>query len=521
MSEPLDIDASLQRHSAPTAPDQTADAGERAWDLPDSKPVGDVGDIDEPRRRPLVPARRPLPEPDRAPDQGTDWESEDDGAAPPPPPAFPPLPGFGDEAEAAPAGPGLDIMRFVRGVWQRKWIVIAIAVIVTLLFLLLALSLPHKWKATVTLINETQQDPFQMSDVPPYRPQDYALQTFIDTIKLPSSLDETMQRVGVSVLRMTMAGAIDVGVGRDSKLFSISATWEDPQTAARIANTVAELFLENAAAIRRQDTEQTFNDYSTQLREARAALDQANAAVLAFEEKHEIASMDDQIMVLVNQVSEADAEYRTKTAEAGAMRAALKRVQAQIAEEPEMVVAIARYRSPFKQRLSDYQWELKEARTRYTDENPKIKRIQKRIETLEQLIAESNDEVAPENEYRLNPKREELATRARQREDDIKVIEAQSVAIKQTLDEARGKLNALTVARTGYQELTAKLSEAKKLADKLTARLAEVRVALLRNDAGFSILERAAPPIFPEPSMRKLVAAAGVVLGGGLGLFVA
>jgi Mrp family chromosome partitioning ATPase len=203
------------------------------------------------------------------------------------------------------------------------------------------------------------------------------------------------------------------------------------------------------------------------------------------------------------------------------MRAALKRVQQQMAEEPEMVVAISRYRSPFKQRLSDYQWELKEARTRYTDENPKIQRLQKRIATLEQLIAESNDEVAPENEYRLNPKREELSLRSQELEDEIKVVEAQAAATKQTLDDARVDLNELTVARTGYQELTADLREAEKLADKLSARLAEVRVALLRNDPGFGILERATPPIWPEPSLRKLVAAAGVILGGGLGLFVA
>jgi uncharacterized protein involved in exopolysaccharide biosynthesis len=515
VSEPLDIDASLRRRTAADEPadadpDARPDTGESAWDVPEDDAPTDDGlrpGADEPRHPP-PPSRYVEP-------------PYDDDEPPPAVPAFPPLPGFGDETDEAPAGPGLDIMRFVRGVWQRKWIVAAISVIVTLLFLLLALSMSKEWRATVTLITDTHQDPFQVGDVPPFRPQDYELQTFIDTIKLPSSLDETMARVGVTGLRMAMAGAISIGVGRESKLFSISATWDDPQTATRIANTVAELFLENSAAIRRQDIEETFDDYSTQLREARAALDQANAEMLAYEEAHNIASLDDQVLVLVSQVSELDAEFRTKTAEAGALRAALKRVQQQMAEEPEMVVAISRYRSPFKQRLSDYQWELKEARTRYTDENPKIKRIQKRITTLEQLIAESNDEVAPETEYRLNPKREELSMRESQLEDDIKVIEAQATAVKQTLDEARANLNGLTVARSGYQDLSAKLEDAEKLVAKLATRLAEVRVALLRNDPGFGILERATPPIFPEPSMRKLVAAAGVIFGSGLGLFVA
>jgi uncharacterized protein involved in exopolysaccharide biosynthesis/Mrp family chromosome partitioning ATPase len=518
VSEPLNIDASLKRRADArerSGEGSSADRGESAWDLPEQDvPDGSQPDVDGP-----VWAAPAAEDPAASSPPGRYKDPRDD--EPRPPPAFPSLPGLGDDAEDEPAGPGFDIMRYARGVWQRKWIVATIGIVVSILFLFLALSLPRQWRATATLISETHQDAFQVSDVPPFRPQDYELQTFIDTIKLPSSLDETMQRTGINVLRRTMAGAISVGIGRDSKLFSISATWEDPQTAARIANTVAELFLDNAAAIRRQDTEQTFDEYSIQLHEARAAMAQVNAEVLAYEEEHRIASLDDQLMVLVAQVSELDAEFRTKTAEAGAMRAALKRIQQQMAEEPEMVVAISRYRSPFKQRLSDYQWELKEARTRYTDENPKIKRIQKRIETLEQLIAESNDEVAPENEYRLNPKREELSLRAQQLEDDIKVIEAQAGAVKQTLDESRDNLNNLTAARTGYQDVRAKLDESDQLVDKLAARLAEVRVVLARNESGFSILERATPPTFPEPSMRKLVAAAGVVVGGGLGLFVA
>ena len=445
-------------------------------------------------------------------------------AGPPPPPAPPPLalPAFGDDEDGErQAGPGIDVWRFMRGVWQRKWIVIAVAAIVTLLFLILALLLPREWRATVTLITQTHQDEFQISDLPPFKPQSYDISTFIDTIKLPSSLDETMQLTGISVLRRTLAGAIDVSLGRDSKIFSIHVTWDDPVMAARIANTVAELFIDNSAAIRRRDAQESFDDYGAQLREARAQLEAVDAEVLAFEEKHEIASLADQVQVLVAQVSDLDAQHRTRVAEAGAMQAALKRIGAQLDEEPEMVVTSSRYRSPFKQRLSDYQWELKEARTRYTDENPKIIRLQKRIETLEQLIEESNDEVAPENVYRLNPKREELTLRQQQLVDEIKVVEAQAEALRTTLDEARTVLAELTAARAGYEALLERKQEAERLVRNLGARVAEVRVGMLRNESGFSILEPAAPPMLPEPSLRKLVAAAGLVLGGGLGVFIA
>jgi Mrp family chromosome partitioning ATPase len=223
----------------------------------------------------------------------------------------------------------------------------------------------------------------------------------------------------------------------------------------------------------------------------------------------------------VGQVAQLDASFQTKVAETGAMRTALARIGGQLEKEPEMVVTSSRYRSPFKQKLSDYQWELKEALTRYTHENPKIVRLQKRIETLEQLIAESKDEVAPENVYQPNPKRQELILRAQELEDQIKIAEAQSSAERRTLDESRTQLGELTGARAGYQDLVGRAADAERLVDILAARVAEVRAAMLRNESGFAIVERATPPVLPLPSMRKIVAVAGVVLGGGLGVLVA
>ncbi|MCC7278354.1 MAG: hypothetical protein IT487_08570, partial [Chromatiaceae bacterium] len=50
-----------------------------------------------------------------------------------PPPAFAGFPGLGDEEEApvkAKRG-GLDLMRFLRGIWNRKWLVAGIALVIS------------------------------------------------------------------------------------------------------------------------------------------------------------------------------------------------------------------------------------------------------------------------------------------------------------------------------------------------------------------------------------------------------
>lgn len=458
------------------------------------------------------------------------WELADPPPTPSPPPDtdagrggvmdFAGLPGFGD-ADDEPSGPGLDIGRFVRGVWKRKLMIASIGLASTVLFVLLALMIQHKWMARCTLITQTHQDQFVLSDREPFKPQDYDLSTFVDTIKLPSSLDEAMKRSGVSVLRRTMAAAIETQIGKDSKIFAIKVTWDDPRLAATIANNVAEIFVENSRAIRRKDARETYDYYSGQLREARGEIVKINDELVAFEETHNISSLDDQVGVLVSELSRLESEYKIRVAEAGAMRAAQARIQTLMTQEPEMIVTESRYRSPLKQRLTDYQWELQQALSRYTEENPKVVKLQKQIQILEQLIAQSNDETAPENTYNLNPKREELSLRQQELVDQTKVVEAQADALRKTLDGMRTDLNGLTVNRSGYQQLSSRMGDMELLEANLVTRVEEARLAMLRNEAGFRILEQAQPPLEPEPSMRKLVAVAGVVLGGGFGLFLA
>ena len=54
------------------------------------------------------------------------------------------------------------------------------------------------------------------------------------------------------------------------------------------------------------------------------------------------------------------------------MREALADIAEAIKDEPEMVVTSTVYRNPLKTHLRDYEWQLQEARSRYTGQNPTV-----------------------------------------------------------------------------------------------------------------------------------------------------
>lgn len=472
-----------------------ADPGEVAWDL--AEPSFDLTPgSDEPEER--------------------DEERE-------PFPGFPGFPGMGGEEDEPPAkSPGLDIDRLARGILKRFWLATGIAFAIASLFLGAALTLiKPKWEAAASVVLHTRQDQFSLGGAKPFELQSYNLKTLLDTIKLPNSLLAVAEALKLEVAPRTLSAAIGVNLGKDSNIFQITTTWNDPVVAASIANKVAELLVQRSRDIRHTEAADALANYSAQLDAARQDLRTVTADMRAFKDSHQVSDLNAETQVLLGSLSTLEADLNTKTGEAQAYRETLAEIEKAVKSEPAMVVASTVYRNPLKNRLSDYEWQLQEARSRYTEQNPKVIKLQTRVDVLKQMIAESKDEGAPENLYAPNAKLTELQARQREIADNIRVHEAQIAALTESIEQSRTKLATLIAAEKDYQLLQTRLTSAENLVAGLVGRVNEAEVLMRRNEATVELYEAARPPTEAAPSKKKLIAIAGVVLGGGIGLGVA
>ena len=468
--------------------------GETAWDLA------------EPLSSPAAAAK----------DQESSAREQEDSAFP-----FPMFPGMGGEEEEAPEPSGLDIQRLVRGVLKRFWLAAGIAIVIATLFLAAAVTLVKpKWEAAATVMVHTRQDEFSLGSAKPFESQDYNLKTMLDTIKLPSSLREVSSALKLEVTPRTLSAVIGVRTGKESNLFQITAVWDSPAVAADIANKVAEQLVQRSRDLRRKDAEDAYADYKAQLEAARRELQAVTDRMSAFKATHQVSDFNAETQVLLDSLIRLETELNTKIAETEAMRGALADIEEAVQGEPEMVVTSTVYRNPLKTRLTDYEWQLQEARSRYTEQNPKVIKLQTRVDVLKQMIDESQDEGAPENLYSANTKLVALQDRQRELKSDIRIRDAQIEALSQSVQQTRKKLAALTEAEKDFQLLQQRMGSAENLESTLVGRVEEAKVVMLRNEAAFELFEPALPPPEPAPSPKKLIAAAGVVLGGMTGLFV-
>jgi len=435
----------------------------------------------------------------------------------------PMFPNFGDDDEEPPARSSLDISRLLGGIWNRRWLVTVIASVIILLFTTLALtSTHHMWKAQISLINVANVDKFTVGKFgEPFKPQAYSLDTMLDTVKLPSVLEKTIQRSGIDTAPRKLATAIDVVVGKESKIFQMIVTWDDPSLAAAISNNLASVFIENNKAMRRKDAEDVFHYYGGQMQDAKKKLDQINAEILRFQTSHGIINFKVQSKVKLTKISDLEVEYQGLLSEVKSMQETKKLIDQNIESSDELIVQSAYYRNPLKKKLAELEWSLTQAKGRYTEKNPKVIDLLQRIHKIKQMVESGADKSAPENTYAANPIRQALMLRRYKLIDELDMKQSRIVALKKMIADKKQSLTLLNSNQKDFSQLLTKQASVQRLLDNLNNRVEESRIVMLSGQHDFAIVERATIPDQPESSGRKIILIAGVVLGVVAGILVA
>jgi len=409
--------------------------------------------------------------------------------------------------------------RLLRGVLLRwRWIVAALAVGALLGTGVALIAMDRQWEAGVTLIMQDQKEELSVGGGQPYQTRSYTLETLIDAIKLPTSLDETLQRAGVEAARGQLAGAIDLSLAQKSDILNLRVNWADPSEAAALANALAEVFVERTARIRREEAEAAYLRYQEQLEDARRRVQQADAEILAFQLENQVTDFAEEIKARLIDLSRLQADYWTQAAEAEALAGAATDLSALLDGLPEQVTTTL-YRNPLQKRLEEYEWQLREAKTRYTSENAKVIKLERQVESLRTLQATSGP-TGPEPIVSPSDLKRDLSVKLQDVRERSRVAAARAQGLESSISQQSEKLSSLSALEKTFRQLESRQQTTRELERSLSSKMEEARVAMSAGDPSLQIVERALVPSEAQPSGRKLVAVALCLLAGftGLGL---
>jgi Mrp family chromosome partitioning ATPase/uncharacterized protein involved in exopolysaccharide biosynthesis len=411
----------------------------------------------------------------------------------------------------------LDLKRLLWGTWQRRIAILMTTFVSSLVAITIAMLLfEPTWQGQTTLLKKEQQDEFRVGEHGlPFKLQEYAFKTLLDTLMLPGTLKQAMQRSGINMPTQDFASLVDISLNKESKAFTISVRWNDPVMAAGLANNLAAAFIDRNRDLRRNEIETSLLKYRDRFESASYKATAIAEELRVFERSNKISDIDKEMTVMLEKrqdvemdISGLDADFRGKSQDMVSLKNSIN-------AEPEMIVQASYYSNPMKKNLSDLEWRLAQARGRYTDDNPKVKDLLERIEKIESIIEKGKDDQTPSETYAANPVVQALSVTQYTRASEVLMLRTRLETSRALLVDFNARIDSLSKIRKQHEILRKKLDSAQSLQSDLRQRVESLTVLMQGSLGDFELLEAAAVPTQHQSSGKKLFVVAIFVLAAG------
>ncbi|NLO27797.1 MAG: hypothetical protein GX113_06430 [Actinobacteria bacterium] len=139
----------------------------------------------------------------------------------------------------------IDLSQILRILWERKWIIIGLAIVALVGSLWLSMTRTPQYRATseVMLENTRLSEALFGAQIFTIRDQQRALATATNLLKTNSVADMVKKDLGVSQSSSSLLGMITVAPSSTADMISITAVSSDPFKAAQVANSFARQFV--------------------------------------------------------------------------------------------------------------------------------------------------------------------------------------------------------------------------------------------------------------------------------------
>jgi len=291
------------------------------------------------------------------------------------------------------------------------------------------------------------------------------------------------------------------GIGRQarnvtSKLFTVSFRADEAETAALVANDLADALTAESIRIRQEKAQLTTEFLRKQMEQIEIDLREQEGRVTEFKQSYR---------------GELPSELESNLRKLERLQAQRQSLALQIAEAETRLATLAGDQLPAgspESRLMDLRQRHAEELAVNTEEHPNVVSLRRQLEAVEAALASGSGgglSLAASTDRTIRELRIQLAAT----EAEIATLDARVGLTPSRQEELAALEQKAEVLRTNYLEFLHKVQEAELAENLETAQKGE----------HVSVLDRAAVPSAPERSQPKLLAVAVVLaLGCGVGL---
>jgi polysaccharide chain length determinant protein (PEP-CTERM system associated) len=446
--------------------------------------------------------------------------------------------------ENTPAFHPLDYVSVVR---RRMWWLIVPAVLATVIGAALVMWLPREYSTRATLgVSMPAVSPDLIGRTQRVSPEE-RVAAITQGLKNPALLERIVKEEGLDKNTPT-TDAIQALDRRttiaippaDPNLppgtivqFTVAYRDGDPQTTQRIANRLAELFVEDSSMRREMRAEDTATFVSMQLSESQRRLGELEARLRTAKESF-MGALPEQTNANVAMVTGLQQQLETTGNAIRGEQDRLSIIERQIeslkagATSDVAVPGMPATASPAAVRVVTLERQLAVLRGNYTDRHPEVVRVREELASARTEAAAEASRPAEERitTLRVDPNYRALIADQEQARLRIRELQRNESQIRAQIGMYRARVESAPRVEQQIATLQREYDLERQQYGELTSRLrtAEMNESLERNRGGekFTILARAPLPTTPSsPNTQRLIIVAlllGLCAGGGLAL---
>ena len=390
---------------------------------------------------------------------------------------------------------------------------LALVVLIMSTTLVVSLMLPKEYSATASIVADPKPDPvsgfvnpgmgtpaFMATQVDVIR-SDRVSQRVVRNLKLSEDPKVRQQWLEATRGEGTIEGwlngnirrAMDVKPSLESNVIMISTTASNPKFAATLANAFVQAYLDISLELRVDPARQSTSFFDLRSKDARDALEKAQARLSAYQKEKGIVVSEDRFDVENQRLNELSTQLLM--AQALSSESGSRQAQAQSSADRVREVLESPVVGGIKGDLSRAEARLQELNARLGDNHPQVVEAKATISSLRsRLDAETR---------RVTGSVSVTATINRQREAELRA----------SLDAQRAKVQRLRALRDEGGILLRDVESAQRAYDAVLTRLTQTSLESQTTQSNIYMLAEAYPPGAPSSPKIALNTALSLVLG--------
>ncbi|MCW5612221.1 MAG: chain length determinant protein EpsF [Rubrivivax sp.] len=401
----------------------------------------------------------------------------------------------------------------------RWWVVLLVLGLTVGTTVVVSLLLPKQYSATASVVVDFKPDPisaiafggaasptFLATQVDIIRSERVA-QRVVRNLRLNENpqvrqqwLDATNGEGSIETwLGTVFQQQMDVQPSRESSVIAISYKAPDPRFAAGLANAFAQAYIDTALELRTNPARQFNEFFDARAKEARDALEKAQARLSSFQKTNGIIASDERLDIENSRLNELSSQLTAL--QAVAAESAFRQAQAQGAQADRLqdvlnnpVVAGLRSEINRNEAL------LQQLTTRLGDNHPQVREAKANLAELRRRLDAETTKVAGSVGVTSN------------------INQRREAEVRRQLEAQRAKVMQMKSVRDQGMVIMQDVTNAQRAYDAVLQRFTQTNLESQATQSNVNLLTQAQPPIEHSSPNLMLNTALAVFLGGLLAL---